>query len=297
MTRTMYDAVTAANVPAGATLVAGYGDGYYQNVAAFRARFPGATVVEIAVFAHDDLGQVLDVETGDATPAQAPGWVQMRRAAGVDPTVYCDTSTWPAVRSAFQSAGVAEPHYWIAQYDNNPTIPAGAIAKQYQDPGPYDLSSVADYWPGVDPTPEDDVTPDDLLNARLPALPGGYVPSVSDALHGAASADDKIDGLPAALLSAPMPAYAGIPDGKGGTYIPTVGECINGAKQAGTQIAALGQQVTALSAAVTTLATQLTAAHPGVDTATVVAAVQAAIAAAVVHVDVQVAGPTPTPSS
>lgn len=153
MTRTMYDAVTVASVPAGATLVAGYGDGYYQNTAAFRARFPHATVVEIAVFARDDLGTVLDVENGDATPAQAPGWVQARRAAGVDPTVYCNSSTWPAVRAAFQSAGVGEPHYWVARYDGDPTIPVGAIAKQYQDPGPYDLSSVADYWPGVDPAP------------------------------------------------------------------------------------------------------------------------------------------------
>lgn len=159
MTRTMYDAVTAANVPPTATLVAGYGDGYYNNVAEFRARFPHATVVEIAVSSHHNLGVVLDVETGDATPAEAPGWVTMRRAAGVDPTIYCNSSTWPAVRQAFHVAGVAEPHYWIAQYDGDPTIFTGAVAKQYADPGPYDLSSVADYWPGVDPTPQEDDMP------------------------------------------------------------------------------------------------------------------------------------------
>ncbi|WP_051943884.1 glycoside hydrolase family 25 domain-containing protein [Streptacidiphilus rugosus] len=159
MTRTMYDAVTTLNVPAGATLVAGYGDGYYQNIDEFRARFPRATIVEIAVSSHHNLGVVLDVETGDATPAEAPGWVTMRRAAGVDPTVYCNSSTWPAVRAAFRAAAVAEPHYWIAQYDNNPVIFAGAVAKQYADPGPYDLSTVADYWPGVDPKPQEDDMP------------------------------------------------------------------------------------------------------------------------------------------
>jgi hypothetical protein len=149
----MYDAVSVPSVPAGATLVAGYDDGYYTDVAAFEARFPHAKVVPITVFASDNLGTVLDVEGGDATPAQAPGWVKMRRAAGVDPTVYCNSSTWDAVKAAFSIAGVAQPHYWIARYDGIAVIPAGAIAKQYSDPGPYDLSVVADYWPGVDPAP------------------------------------------------------------------------------------------------------------------------------------------------
>jgi hypothetical protein len=164
----MYDAITATDIPAGATLIAGYGDGYYNNVSAFKARFPHATVVEIAVFASDDLGVVLDVENGDASPAQAPGWAQMRRAAGVDPSVYCNTSTWPLVRSAFQSAGVAEPHYWVAQYDGDPTIPTGAVAKQYADQNLYDLSSVADYWPGVDPKEPNVAVLDatDLANVR-----------------------------------------------------------------------------------------------------------------------------------
>jgi hypothetical protein len=79
----------------------------------------------------------------------------MRRAAGADPTIYCNASTWPAVRAAFAAANVAEPHYWIAKYDGDPTIPAGAVAKQYRGdvaPG-YDVSSVVDYWPGVDPAP------------------------------------------------------------------------------------------------------------------------------------------------
>ena len=153
----MYDAVATANVPASATLVAAYGDGYWNNIAAYRARFPHAQIVEIAVSANDDLGVVLDVENGDATPAQAPGWVVKRRAAGVVPTVYCNASTWAAVKAAFTAAKVAEPEWWIADYDGNPTIETGAVAKQYSSPGPYDLSAVAAYWPGVDPTPETDV--------------------------------------------------------------------------------------------------------------------------------------------
>lgn len=156
MTRTMYDSINPSSIPVDAALVAGYVDGLYRNMDALAARFPNALRVPIAVFPSTDDGLVLDVETGDATPAQAPGWVQMRRAAGVDPTVYCNTDTWPAVRAAFQAAGVSEPHYWIAQYDGVAAIPAGAIAKQFESTDPWDLSVVADYWPGVDPAPTEE---------------------------------------------------------------------------------------------------------------------------------------------
>jgi hypothetical protein len=149
----MYDGITPSNLPAGAAMVAGYVDGWYANMTEMAARFPGATRVGIAVHASTDDGIVLDVETGDASPSQAPGWVVMRRSHGLDPSVYCNTDTWPAVRAAFAAAGVPEPHYWIAQYDNAAVIPAGAIAKQYQETDPWDVSVVADYWPGVDPVP------------------------------------------------------------------------------------------------------------------------------------------------
>jgi hypothetical protein len=157
MTRLMYDSVIVSTIPKTATLVAGYIDGHYANVNAMKAAFPHATVVQIAVFSHTDAGHVLDVETGDATPAESVSWVQMRRRAGADPTVYCNTSVLPQVIAAFKSAGVAQPHYWIAHWDNSPTIPAGAVAKQYANPTltghEYDLSSVVAYWPGVDPKP------------------------------------------------------------------------------------------------------------------------------------------------
>lgn len=158
--RTMYDSVTPGNIPADAQMVAGYVDGAYAWSAADWARFPAAVHVPIAVFPSTNDGVVLDVEQGDATPQQAPGWVQMRRAAGVDPTVYCSESAWPAVQAAFKAAGVAQPHYWVAAYPGEgAVVPAGAVAHQYQDAGPYDLSVVVDYWPGVD-TQEADLTPE-----------------------------------------------------------------------------------------------------------------------------------------
>lgn len=150
MTRIMYDSVNYVGIPANASMVAGYVDGLYANIHLMRSHFPKAIVVGIAVFAHTDDGQVLDVERGDASPSEAPGWVQMRRRAGCDPTVYCSLSLWPQVRDAFYAAHIAEPHYWVADWDGNTTIPTGAVAKQYRNTPHYDISVVADHWPGVD---------------------------------------------------------------------------------------------------------------------------------------------------
>jgi nucleoid-associated protein YgaU len=154
--RKMYDSVTVADLPDTAAMVAGYVDGHYKNIDAIRRRFPHAVVVGIATRASTNDGIVLDVEPGDATAQEAVGWVVRRRHAGHDPSVYCAASEWNAVRAAFHVAGVAEPHYWIAQWDGNPQIPAGAIAKQYRNAKPgehYDVSSVHAYWPGVDMKP------------------------------------------------------------------------------------------------------------------------------------------------
>jgi hypothetical protein len=156
------DAPTAAAAmnahPGQFSFIAGYVDGLYAWSAAQWALFPHATHVRIAVFASTNDGHVLDCEPGNqGDPGQAVDWVLMRRAAGVDPTVYCGRNTWwPTIRADFRARGVPEPHYWVADYgvdQNNPQIPAGAIALQFADAGPYDLSVVADYWPGVDPKP------------------------------------------------------------------------------------------------------------------------------------------------
>lgn len=179
MTRTMYDSVNVEGIPASASMVAGYVDGLYANTNLMRQRFPHATVVEIAVSSHTDDGQVLDVEKGDATPAESVGWVQMRRRAGADPSVYCNAATLPAVKSAFKSAGVSEPHYWVAQWDNVKSVPSGAVAKQYTNGAHYDTSVVLDVWPGVD----------SVSNPRPPVAAKGatYTVKSGDTLSGIAA--------------------------------------------------------------------------------------------------------------
>jgi hypothetical protein len=153
--RLMYDSVTASDIPTGSALVAGYVDGRFAWSDADWSRFEGRVKVRIAVLPSTNDGHMLDVETGNTQPDQAPAWVKMRRAAGVDPTVYTNAGLWPDVRAAFKRAGIAEPHYCIALWDGVAELIDGAVAKQYANPkitgGHYDASSVADYWPGVDP--------------------------------------------------------------------------------------------------------------------------------------------------
>lgn len=149
--RTMYDAVTPRNIPASALLVAGYADGHYANVPALHSRFPHAKVVTIAV-AHGTRAMVADVETGDLSPATAVQWARdtMHDVPNGELTIYANTSTWPSVVAAFKAAHVSLPQWWAAHYTGVPHLEPGSIATQYADTGGYDLSWVADYWPGVD---------------------------------------------------------------------------------------------------------------------------------------------------
>jgi hypothetical protein len=154
----MYDSVTVSSIPAGSDLVGAYVDGRYQNYLAAVQRFGSDRVVPIAVFSSTNNGIVGDCETGDMTPQTAVSWVVMRRKAGVDPTIYCSLSAWPTVQAAFNAAGVAQPHWWIAAYPGNgANLYPGSIAHQYSDTGgggAYDVSVVADYWPGFDHAPQ-----------------------------------------------------------------------------------------------------------------------------------------------
>lgn len=154
MIRPMYDAVTPGNIPAGAQLVAGYADGRYANLPAMRARFPHALVVPIAT-GKSTRATVADVEKGDLTPEDALYWVTvtMSDVSNHLLTLYANTSTWPSVKSAFTAARVTLPQWWAAHYTGVAHLEPGSIATQYVDTGGYDLSLVADYWPGVDPLP------------------------------------------------------------------------------------------------------------------------------------------------
>lgn len=113
-----YDDVTASLIPSTATFVFYYCDGRYANFSAVKARCPNATFISIAVTASDD-AQALDVEPGDATNAEAPGWVKRQRARGVTrPILYTSAGNAEALISECAANGVSRSEYalWTAHY-------------------------------------------------------------------------------------------------------------------------------------------------------------------------------------
>lgn len=162
--RTMYDGINTESLPSNASFVAGYISGKWPSVngysdsnghwvPALKARFPKALVVSIATNAGAD-ALCLDIEQYDATPAEAPGWVVRQRKRGVQyPWCYCSQSAWPSVYAEFQKQNVAQPLYWIANYDGVANIPVGAIGKQYHNTAGWDVSVMVDHIVGFDTTP------------------------------------------------------------------------------------------------------------------------------------------------
>jgi hypothetical protein len=159
----MYDSTNPHDIPADAAMVAYYVDGYYTWPQQWIDLFPNAVKVTISAIGVKT-AMVGDVEVGCIwPPSNAVDWVRRARAAGIDPTIYVnERNDWEPTLRAFIDAGEPEPHWWVANYDGVQKIPAGAVAKQFAHPPMlnnrhYDLSVVADYWPGVDnPTEQEE---------------------------------------------------------------------------------------------------------------------------------------------
>ena len=130
---TMYDSVNVNAIPANAIAVAGYVGGLYPTFRALLQRFPHAKHLSIAINAAE-VADCLDVETGDATPGEAPDWVR-REKAHRKPWVYANASTMPAVIAALDRAGLHRNEYylWVADYNGVAQIPNGYDAKQYEE--------------------------------------------------------------------------------------------------------------------------------------------------------------------
>jgi hypothetical protein len=116
---TMYDAVDIGQIPSNPAAVAGYVDGAWQTAHALAARFPHARLLTIAVFAADD-ADCLDIETGDATPAQAAAWYARQKTRGVQrPCLYASVELMQAqVIPVLKAAGISrgDVRLWAAHY-------------------------------------------------------------------------------------------------------------------------------------------------------------------------------------
>lgn len=180
MSLVLRDSINAPLIPRPTLVVAGYADGRYLwspswlDGSNWWDLFPNSVHLAIAVFARD-AGDILDVETGDATPAEAPLWCRsFSRPGRRAPTLYCSRSAWPSVIAYLQAAGIdpAGPgvDWWLSTLDGtvNVPVPAGGktpVAVQVIDTGDYDESVILDpSWVGLavssDPPPLP-VVPDD----------------------------------------------------------------------------------------------------------------------------------------
>ena len=170
MTVVMYDSVDVSQFPPNPQAVAGYVGGHWPTYNELVAKFPNALHLSIAVQASQH-ARCLDVEPGDATPAQAPGWFQGHadHSQGL-PVLYGSASAVNEINTAMQRAGISRDRYliWSAHYTFHAHIcspqtcgypPADATQWTDKSGGKnLDESLCADYFfqrhPAPPPTPE-----------------------------------------------------------------------------------------------------------------------------------------------
>lgn len=110
----MYDSVTLSEIPEDAPAVAGYTGGMWPTYWELDELFPHAKHVSIAVRSRED-ADVLDIEPGNATPADAAAWVKRQQQRRKDdpgfynlrkPGVYAAVSDMPTILTALANAGI-----------------------------------------------------------------------------------------------------------------------------------------------------------------------------------------------
>lgn len=196
MTRRMYDSTNPHAIPRDAEMILWYNDGLYAWDPLEVAMFPNAVKVSCSAVGAAQ-ADVYDVEPGCIWPIERVGPLVKRDwDQGLLPTVYLNRRNhWQAARDYFRRTYGREPQWHVAEYDGDPSIPDGAIAKQYAHPadppgstpsGPWelpfhaDVSAVRDYWPGVDTRApgggggsEDELMTDPVIREALEALVPG----------------------------------------------------------------------------------------------------------------------------
>jgi hypothetical protein len=134
----MYDSTTPWLIPASADYIAVYFNGLYAaDLAKIEHQFPHARVFKIDVLgnAPAECG-IADVENGDMTVADIPGWCGRRLQAcpGTLCRLYCNRSTWPGAQLAVGKLTEAERdavRWWIADPTGQAHQLDGADATQW----------------------------------------------------------------------------------------------------------------------------------------------------------------------
>jgi hypothetical protein len=138
----IYDSVTPTSIPAG-HIVATYATGGY---AVPPAQVAGRHVLWIDTTGGDPTAGALDVEPGDATPAQAATWVQSKLSAHPNALarIYTFRAEWPATQAAIATLPAhmrSHVRWWIADPTGYPHIVPGSDATQWYWGQSYDIST------------------------------------------------------------------------------------------------------------------------------------------------------------
>ena len=151
--KTMYDSIEAVDLPLGGDFYLGYINGKFANFVDVVKRFGPEKTMSCSVFASTP-AQILDVENGDATPAQAPQWYYISKSSFQRPTIYCNRDTKIYVVTAFQASGFL-PDFIIATLDDVMPGPLfwsspENIGCQWSGRGDYDETLINDpSWPSI----------------------------------------------------------------------------------------------------------------------------------------------------
>ena len=171
----MYDSVDISTIPATAEAVAGYTSGHWPTYNALVAKFPHAHHLSIAVNASER-ARCLDIEPGDATNSQAPGWFRnVADHSQGKPVLYTYASNGQALVNTMSAAGIARSEYflWLAHFTGTPHIcgPHDGFVQadltQWTDKAlgrNLDASMVEDVVFGIKPAPDPRKNPTGIAN-------------------------------------------------------------------------------------------------------------------------------------
>lgn len=122
----MFDDVTLSLIPPKAQAVACYVNGAYANCAEAKTLFPHAHRLPISVTASDPNARCLDIERGDATIAEAPGWFWEHQKARPHevPVMYISASQADELVAYLRAHGIKRNWYdlFTAHYTYEPHL-------------------------------------------------------------------------------------------------------------------------------------------------------------------------------
>jgi hypothetical protein len=131
----LYDAINLEAIPPAAPAVAGYVDGRWPTYHLLRDRWPRAHLLSIAVRASSDAA-ALDVEQGDAEPADAANWVLRQLKRGLDrPVLYASVSAMQPLIDTVLAHGVKRGQFrlWTAHYTGRAHLCSRACGFGFHD--------------------------------------------------------------------------------------------------------------------------------------------------------------------